>query len=561
MPSIRIALAQVNSTVGDIPGNREKTLRFARRAWDSGAEVVVFPELSLCGYPPEDLLLKPYFLQKSSEALQEIAAGLSPPAAIIGCPSRQDARNCNSAAVVSKGRLVALYHKMLLPNYGVFDERRYFEPGGELVCLEYKRVLFGITICEDIWEAAGPCQAYGKEGVQVIINLSASPYHKGKMNLREEMLRERATENGVHVFYCNLVGGQDELLFDGGSMVISPDGHVVARAKQFVEDIVFYDLTIPAKGTKPSCPATRIEPPTPEMPKPAVPRSENRRLTPVEEVYSALVLGLKDYVEKNGFSKVVLGLSGGIDSALTGCIAVDALGAERVEALAMPSPFSSRETQKDARLVAANLNIRLHEIPINHIYAAYLDELRGSFQGRQPDITEENIQARIRGNILMAFSNKFGHLVLTTGNKSETSVGYCTLYGDTAGGFAVLKDVYKTLVYELARLVNERAGKELIPRTIFDRPPTAELKPDQKDEDTLPPYPVLDRILEAYIENDKSAPEIIAEGFDAALVYRVVDMVDRNEYKRRQAPPGIKITPKAFGKDRRMPITNRFQSH
>jgi NAD+ synthase (glutamine-hydrolysing) len=558
MAAIRIALAQINSTVGDLPGNREKILTFAGKARDAGAEIVVFPELALCGYPPEDLLLKPYFIERNSEALRELAGRLSLPTVIVGYPSRENGRIHSSAAVLSGGRVRAIYHKMLLPNYGVFDEKRYFEPGMQPVFVEYRSVIFGITICEDIWEATGPCRIYGEQGAEVIVNLSASPYHRGKMRLREEMLRERASENALHVFYANLVGGQDELVFDGGSMVVSPDGRVVARGKRFVEDIVLYDLNVPGGRRKENRAMVSLSASPAELPKPPIPSSTRCEMSAVEEVYGALVLGLRDYVEKNGFSRVILGLSGGIDSALTACIAVDALGPERVEALTMPSPFSSEETQRDARILAENLAIRLLRVPISIVHQAYLEELGPFFGGRKPDITEENIQARIRGNILMAFSNKFGHLVLTTGNKSETSVGYCTLYGDTAGGFAVLKDVYKTLVYELAQLANEKARREIIPQSIFERAPTAELKPNQKDEDSLPPYPLLDRVLEAYIENDRSAAEIIAEGLDPAVVHRVIEMVDKNEYKRRQAPPGIKITPKAFGKDRRMPITNKF---
>ncbi len=559
MASVRISLAQINSTVGDLEGNSQKILEFVGKARDSGTEIVVFPELSLCGYPPEDLLLKPHFLQKSLEVLEGLCAQVSWPIVILGYPSRRNGHNYNSAAVLNSGRVHAIYDKMLLPNYGVFDEKRYFQPGSQLVVFESNSILFGITICEDVWDTTGPCRAYGREGVQVIINLSASPYHKGKMTLREQMLRERAVENDVYVFYANLVGGQDELVFDGGSVVVSPDGNVVAHAKQFAEDLLPFDLAVPAGKGKPSSPVIKVDLPAAPMRKPAIPPREKSGLSEVEEVYAALILGLRDYVEKNGFSKAILGLSGGIDSALTACIAVDALGADRVEALSMPSGFSSKETQRDACLLAGNLGITVHVVSISAIYRAYLQELQIAFEGRQPDVTEENLQARIRGNLLMAFSNKFGHLVLTTGNKSETSVGYCTLYGDTAGGFAVLKDVYKTLVYQLARYVNDKADREVIPESIFERPPTAELKPNQKDQDTLPPYDLLDRVLEAYIENDKSAAEIISEGYEPELVHRVIEMVDRNEYKRRQAPPGIKTTPKAFGKDRRMPITNKFR--
>jgi NAD+ synthase (glutamine-hydrolysing) len=561
MGSVRIALAQINSTLGDLAGNRKKILSFASEARDNGAEIVVFPELSLCGYPPEDLLLKPHFLQENGRVLEELTASLPPAVTVVGYPGRREGRNHNSAAVLSGGRVRATYDKMLLPNYGVFDEKRYFEPGRKPLYVEYRSVLFGITICEDIWEAEGPCAVYAEGGVQVVINLSASPYQRGKASVREELLRKRAKEGKAYFLYTNLVGGQDELVFDGGSLIVSPEGDVLARGKQFAEELVLFDLPAADSKTKPSCPIIRLEPLSEETRKPSLPPRESARLSPVEEVYSALVLGLGDYANKNGFSKVILGLSGGIDSALTACIAVDALGADRVEALTMPSAFSSEETQSDARVLAQNLGIGLRSVPIRTVYEAYLEELRPFFEDREPDVAEENIQARIRGNLLMAFSNKFGHLVLTTGNKSETSVGYCTLYGDTAGGFAVLKDVYKTLVYELARFVNEKAGTDVIPQSVLRRPPTAELKADQKDEDTLPPYDLLDRILDAYIEQDKSAPDIISEGFEPSLVYRVIGMVDRNEYKRRQAPPGIKITPKAFGKDRRMPITNKFRSH
>ena len=556
MADVRIALAQMNTTVGDLPGNRQKVQAFAERAAGAGADIVVFPELALSGYPPEDLLLKPHFLGKNAEAIENLAVSLPPLTAVVGYPREDGGRKYNSAAVLSGGSLRATYDKILLPNYGVFDERRYFCSGESPVLFECKSVLFGITICEDIWGDGGPSSAYGNQGVQVILNLSASPYQRGKMGFREELLRKRAAETGARFVYVNLVGGQDELVFDGGSLAVSPKGVVLARGRQFAEDLVLYDLALPSHSGRAGFPVTKLD----CLPgaKPPIAAREDVRLSPVEEVYGALVLGLRDYVEKNGFSKVILGLSGGIDSALTACVAVDALGAGRVEAATMPSAFSSQETQNDARRLAENLGIRLHTVPIRGIYERYLEELRPAFGGRRTGVAEENIQARIRGNILMAFSNVFGYLVLTTGNKSETSVGYCTLYGDTAGGFAVLKDVYKTLVYELARLVNEKAGKELIPRTILERPPTAELKPDQKDEDTLPPYPLLDKVLEAYIENDRSAPEIVAEGFDESLVRRIVDMVDRNEYKRRQAPPGIKITPKAFGKDRRMPITDKF---
>ena len=558
MSTLRIALAQINTTVGDLPGNLRKVQTFAERAAAAGADIVVFPELALSGYPPEDLLLKPHFVAKNAETIDELAASLPPLMAVVGYPREKDGRKYNSAAVLNGGNLRATYDKMLLPNYGVFDEKRYFWAGESPALIESKSVLFGITICEDIWGDCGPCSVYANQGVQVVLNLSASPYHRGKMGFREELLRKRAAESGAYFFYVNLVGGQDELVFDGGSLVVSPQGDILAHGNRFVEDLVLCDAALPAYSRSSTFRVTRLD--CPSGRKPRIAAREEVKLSPIEEVYEALVLGLKDYVEKNGFSRVILGLSGGIDSALTACIAVDALGRERVEAVTMPSAFSSRETQNDARLLAENLGIRLHIVPIGGIYERYLAELECVFRGRTSDITEENIQARIRGNILMAFSNKFGHLVLTTGNKSETSVGYCTLYGDTAGGFAVIKDVYKTLVYELARLVNERTGKELIPRTILERPPTAELKPDQKDEDTLPPYPILDKVLEAYIENDTSALEIIAEGFDEALVRRIVDMVDRNEYKRRQAPPGIKITPKAFGRDRRMPITNKFRA-
>ena len=524
-PELRIALAQMNAVVGDIEGNAQQVRELAARAREGGADLVVYPELTLTGYPPEDLLLKRGFLRRAADAL----AALEIPgiAALVGFPLAEDGRVYNAAALVDEGGTRAVYRKVLLPNYGVFDERRWFEAGSDSLVVEVAGAHVGVTVCEDIWEP-GPTVAAAAAGAEIVVNLSASPYHHGKGGEREDMIRELAIRNGVTMAFCNLVGGQDELVFDGHSLIVDPAGAVVARGPQFAEALVTEGDVADSLG-------------------------------PEEEVYRALVTGVRDYVDKNGFEKVVIASSGGIDSALTVLVAVDALGPDRVVTVTMPSRYSSEGTRSDARRISENLGVQLYELPIEPATAAYDELLADAFDGRDPDLTEENLQARVRGNLVMALSNKFGWLVLTTGNKSEMSVGYATLYGDMAGGFAVLKDVFKQWVYRLVRWRNGQAGRELVPASVLERPPSAELRADQLDEDSLPPYEVLDAILEGYVEGDLDAGELIERGLPEEDVKRVIRLVDLAEYKRRQAPPGVKISTKAFGRDRRLPITNRFR--
>jgi len=576
MRRLRIGMAQINTTVGDFAGNLKKILGGISEARASGVDLVTFPELAICGYPPEDLLLKPQFIDENLKSLDRViesSAGLN---IIIGFV---DAKNdiYNAAAVLHDRKLVGVYHKVYLPNYGVFDENRYFQSGREHPVYVIDGITVGINICEDIWYEAGPATAQAYSGAEVLVNISASPYHLDKGNWRERMLGTRASDNVVIVAYNNLVGGQDELVFDGNSMVLDEKGQLIARGKQFDEDLVVVDLDVEAvfrarlhdpkwrkEGILPQNSQWRgsrivvSEMPT-STPKPALTRRKLKVLNLNEEVYEALVLGTRDYVQKNGFNKVVIGLSGGIDSSLVAAIAVDALGSSNVIGVAMPSRYSSTSSLSDAKLLAKSLGIKLINVSIDKIFQAYLETLTPPFAGTEPNVAEENIQARIRGNILMALSNKFGWLALTTGNKSEIATGYTTLYGDMAGGFAVIKDVPKTMVYELARYRNSSAGLELIPATVIDKVPSAELKPDQRDSDNLPPYEVLDPVLTAYVEEDKSIEQIMAKGFDKEVVEQVAQLVDGSEYKRRQAPPGIKITPRAFGRDRRLPITNRFK--
>ncbi len=589
--SLRIALAQINTTVGDLDGNRARILDYVDQARARQADVVVFPELAVPGYPPEDLLLKPSFIEANQYSLQMIADDVHDITAIVGFVDRDEEDIYNAAAVLHAGEVVAVYHKMFLPNYGVFDEYRYFGPGAQPLNLRLNGAVIGVNICEDIWQPAGPTEAQALAGAQVIVNLSSSPYNAGKIRSRQRMLATRAADSVAIVCYCNLVGGQDELVFDGASLIFDQEGELVARGKQFEEDLVVADLDLnavfrqrlhdprrrqslvlsPVEGLAvwhldPSTGSGRRTPPVrevlldgrPREDRPAITPPRPELLGPLEEIYAALVLGTRDYVHKNGFRQVVIGLSGGIDSSLTAMIAAEALGPENVTGVSMPSRYTSQASLEDARALARNLGIRFMEIPIDNTFQAYLDMLARPFEGTERDVTEENIQARIRGNILMALSNKFGWLVLTTGNKSEMSVGYATLYGDMAGGFAVIKDVPKTVVYQLARLCNAR--ERVIPQRVLERPPTAELRENQTDQDTLPPYELLDPILQAYVEEDRSFREIVAQGFDTATVAKVIQMVDRNEYKRRQAPPGVKITGRAFGRDRRLPITNRFRS-
>lgn len=539
MSVLRLALAQINVTVGDIDGNKEKITRKISEAAEAGADVAVFPELALTGYPPEDLLLKPHFLRRSMEAVQELAESTGDIYAIVGFAeeSATGGLPSNSAALLANGRILSVYRKVHLPNYGVFDEMRYFKPGAEYPVVDIGGVASGLSICQDIWEEKGPAFYQAAGGAKIIFNINASPYHIGKGKEREMMLRDRAAETGAFLVYVNLIGGQDELVFDGESLLVDPKGSLITRGKQFEEDLLIADI-----DTEEGRAEAVSEPSTP--------------LGEAAEVYGALVLGVRDYVRKNKFETVVLGLSGGIDSALAAAIAADALGPDNVKAVYMPSRFSSDESKEDAREVAGNLGLELKEISIDDIFEVYLKALRPNFGNLPFNIAEENIQARVRGNLLMALANKFRWIVLATGNKSELAVGYSTLYGDMAGGFEVIKDVPKTMVYKLADYRNSTA--RVIPHTVIDKAPTAELRPEQRDTDSLPPYDVLDPIINAYVELDLSPDEIEAKGFNREVVDRVVRMIDRNEYKRRQAPPGIKITPKAFGKDRRLPITNGF---
>jgi NAD+ synthase (glutamine-hydrolysing) len=576
MDSVRIALGQVDVCVGDLEGNVKKILDYISRARELGVDILCFPELSVTGYPPEDLLLKPSFIEDNLGALDRIREASESITVVVGFADRDD-DIYNAAAIIHDKRLVDIYHKRYLPNYGVFDENRYFQSGLRAPVYRLGELIFGVNICEDIWYPGDPTREQALLGnAQLIINISSSPYHVSKVRLREQMLRVRALDYSVILAFCNLVGGQDELVFDGHSVVINERGDVVARAGGFREEMLVVDININRVFR------SRLHDPRRRKEKYAL-ELESRRAEVVEvggfaekekppittgvadfleleeEVFRALVLGTRDYVTKNGFKKVVIGLSGGIDSSLVAVIATEALGKENVIGVSMPSRYSSESSITDAQLLSKNLGIELLSIPIEKAFSAYLDTLSDVFRGKEQDVTEENIQARIRGNILMALSNKFGWLVLTTGNKSEMSVGYCTLYGDMVGGFAVLKDVPKTFVYRLSEFYNRWKGREVIPKSVLEKPPSAELRPGQKDTDTLPPYEVLDPILKAYVEEDLGIEEIAALGFDEGLVRRVVRMVDLNEYKRRQAPPGIKITPRAFGKDRRFPITNLYR--
>jgi NAD+ synthase (glutamine-hydrolysing) len=577
MRTLRIGLCQINTTVGDIEGNTKKILDYIARGKKMGADLLIFPEMAVTGYPPEDLLLMPKFIDANLKAIRRIAKSTSSMTAVVGFVNK-DGDIFNSAALLHNGKLVDAYSKIYLPNYGVFDEDRYFHVGKENFIFTLKSTPIGVSICEDLWYPGDPIRTqtlYGR--AELIINISSSPYHTGKVAFREKMISTRASDNLAIVAYCNLVGGQDELVFDGGSMIFDQTGELIVRGKQFEEDLVMADLNTEAVfRMRLHDPRIRRERLSDEerglrkielsnqarsaKRKPIPPGRDPKPLNRLDEIYAALVLGTGDYIRKNGFQTVLIGLSGGIDSALTAAIAVDALGKKGVVGVAMPSPYSSGGSIEDSELLARNLGIRLIRIPITEIFQAYLKTLSSPFKGLRPDVTEENIQARIRGNILMALSNKLGWLVLTTGNKSEMSVGYCTLYGDMAGGYAVLKDVPKTLVYELAKFRNKKEGKSIIPRRVFTKPPSAELRPDQKDEDSLPPYSVLDPILQAYVEEDKGVEEIAKMGFKESLIKKVINMVDQNEYKRRQSPPGVKITHRALGKDRRLPVTNKYRN-
>ena len=582
MKILRIALAQINPTVGDLDGNVSKILNYIKKANKAGAQVVAFPELAITGYPPEDLLLKTQFIEDNLDALEKVRRNVGDIVAVVGFVDKRD-DIYNAAAIIHNKRLIDTYHKMYLPNYGVFDEYRYFQAGTRCPIYQIGDTWIGVNICEDIWYPEGPSMVQSLAGAEVILNINASPYRIGKGKFRENMLSTRATDNMVIVAYLNTVGGQDELVFDGHSFILDQDGIVIARGKQFEEDLIVVDLDLEGvmmrrlhaprrrqeviklgKGA-----FERINVPVEKTLSKKRAKSHLRLssllgytvLEPLQEVYMALVLGTSDYVTKNGFKGVVIGLSGGIDSSLVASIAVDAIGKENVTCLFMPSPYTSMESREDAYALAGNLGIKVIESPIDSILKSYLNALKNEFQGLPADVTEENLQARIRGNILMAFSNKFGWLVLTTGNKSEMSVGYATLYGDMAGGFAVIKDVPKTMVYELCKWKNNKNGRAVVPERVILKEPSAELKPAQKDTDTLPPYPVLDPILKVYIEDDKSFEEILSLGCNVERAQNVIKMIDKSEYKRRQAPPGIKITQRAFGKDRRFPITNKYRGY
>jgi NAD+ synthase (glutamine-hydrolysing) len=564
MARLRVAACQLNTVVGDLEGNVARILEALEEAEAAGADVAVFPELAITGYPPEDLLLKPGFVADNLEALDKLAARTGRCAAVVGfVDERRDL--LNGAAVCAHGQVVGRYHKRLLPNYAVFDEQRYFAPGTEpLALFTIGGVRCGITVCEDIWSPEGPMADQAAGGAELILNLNASPYYAGRSVERERMLATRAADASCALVYVNQVGGQDELVFDGGSLIVDATGDIVASAPQFTESVMVVDLEVrPVFRKRLLDPRGRASAaPLPALDVTATPNANDDRREPtrtppldrLDEVYAALVLGTRDYVEKNGFTDVVIGLSGGIDSSLVALIAVDALGAERVHGVSMPSRYSSEGSKDDARDLAERLGIDFRTIPIEPAHKAITEMLAESFAGRPEDITEENLQSRIRGVTLMALSNKFGWMVLTTGNKSEMAVGYSTLYGDTAGGFAVIKDVPKTLVFELSRRHADR-----IPEAVIDKPPSAELRPDQRDDQSLPPYEVLDPVLEAYVEGDVTAGELVDEGHDPDLVRRIVRLVDLAEYKRRQTPPGVRVTPKAFGKDRRVPITNRYR--
>jgi NAD+ synthase (glutamine-hydrolysing) len=572
MRRVRVALAQVNPTVGAVEANARLVVEWMERARALGCDVVAFPELVLTGYPPEDLLFKPAFIEANLRALAEVAAQSRGLTAVVGFVDKRD-DIYNAAAVLHHGSHAGTYHKQYLPNYGVFDENRYFQAGTESPVFALGRTVIAANICEDIWYPTGPTTVQALAGAELVVTINGSPYHAGKAQFREKMLATRAADDLACLAFVNTVGGQDELVFDGQSFIFNQKGECIARGKAFEEDLVVGDLDLDevfrarlhdSRRRKEKLRKEAAVPrvallPLPVRERPALPAREVAALEPAEEIYRALVVGTRDYVVKNGFTHVLAGLSGGIDSALVAVIACDALGAANVTGVTMPSPYSSSGTRRDAARVARNLGIEFLTLPITDVFKAYRRSLGKPFKGLKEDLTEENLQARIRGNFLMALSNKFGWLVLTTGNKSEIGVGYSTLYGDMAGGFAVIKDVPKTLVYRLAAHANARGGRDLIPRSIFERAPSAELRPDQTDQDTLPPYPVLDAILEAYVEEDQSLQDIVARGFDGATVRRVIAMVDRNEYKRRQGPIGIKITPRAFGRDWRLPIVNRFR--
>ncbi len=578
MRTLRIALAQINPTVGDLQGNRNKILEYITEAKSRGADLVAFPELSVCGYPPEDLVFKQSFLNDNKRIIEEIAARTKDITAVVGFVDHgKDAYN--AAAILHNGKQVGVYHKLFLPTYSVFDEDRYFKRGNSCPVFTINGVNIGVNICEDIWYELGPTTLQRDANAEVIVNINGSPYYAGKRELREKFVATRAIDNSIYVAYVNQVGGQDELVFDGASMIFDHNGTMMARGKQFQEDMLIADLDLDAltaarlhsplsrkhwigvdKGEV-TAPNVIVSERYVEKSREALPKPENglhKPLPPKAEIYKALVTGLGDYIHKSGFKKAVLGLSGGIDSSICATLLVDAIGKENVIGVAMPSRFNSNDSLEDARVLAQNLGIEFQIVSIEEPFKAFLETMKGPFKGTEPNVAEENLQARIRGNILMGIANKFNYIVITTSNKSESATGYTTLYGDMAGGFAVIKDVPKMLVYELCRYRNTVEPKNSIPERVFTKAPTAELRFNQTDQDTLPPYEQLDQILEAYVENDRSLQDIVAMGFPEATVKRVMQMVDRNEYKRRQAAPGVKITPRSFGKDRRLPIVNKY---
>ena len=545
---LRVGLAQINPTVGALSANAAKILDYYNQAIAAECEIVAFPELSLTGYPPEDLVLKDGFVADNLSELAKIVKSIGDTAAIIGFVDRDDRTGeiFNAAAICRNGAVLGVYRKHLLPNYNVFDEQRYFTPGVENPLFTINEICFGVTICEDIWQADGPVAEQASLGAVLNININGSPFHGGKLNVRHEMISARAKDNNCVVAYVNQIGGQDELVFDGGSMILSADGSLVASAAQFAEELLVCDLSLPKSSAKSGISSDQSI------------GKINQPLTEIAQIHAALVLGTRDYVLKNGFTDVVIGLSGGVDSAVVAAIAVEALGAKQVHGVSMPSRYSSAGSRTDAQVLAASLGVEMQTISIEPAFSSYLEMLEPSFANRSADLTEENLQSRVRGTTLMALSNKFGWMVLTTGNKSETAVGYFTLYGDSVGGYAVIKDLFKTKVYELCEFINLKSQREVISRAIIDKAPSAELRPDQRDDQSLPPYDVLDSILELYVEDDRTAQEIIALGFDTDLVKRIARLVDVNEYKRRQGAPGVRVSTKAFGKDRRLPITNKY---
>ena len=577
MQPLRVALAQINARVGDIAGNAKLIAEFAERARAAGAEVVCFPELALTGYPPEDLLLRRSFIEENLAAIRDLASTIRGITSVVGFVDADD-DIFNAAAVIHDGAIAGVYRKHYLPNYGVFDENRYFQAGTEAPIYRLGDTRFGVNICEDIWYPGDPLRAQAQSGAELILNINGSPYHLGKSRFRETMLATRAADHAVNICYVNLVGGQDELVFDGGSCVVDAEGRVVARAAQFAEELLVVDVnvehvlqrrlhdprrrkdTLDFRRTR-GVDSTALGARDPDESRRRLEPRLAPALTPEAEVYAALVTGTRDYVRKTGFKSALVGLSGGIDSALTAAVAADALGKDAVWGVAMPSRYSSEGSITDAKALAEALGIRFSIIPIEPVFAAYSETLAPSFEGGLPGVAEENVQSRIRGNLLMALSNRFGHIVLTTGNKSEYATGYCTLYGDMAGGYAVIKDVPKTLVYRVAAYRNTLAGGSVIPESTITKPPSAELRPGQLDTDSLPSYDVLDPVLEAFVEEDLSFDEVVAMGNDPALVRRVFDLVNRSEYKRRQSPPGVKITPRAFGRDRRLPLANAFRDY